>query len=72
MSVPDPLTSGEHVTRRSDQTHQADFNDTLFLAMELSRATWLVATFATKLVVTRLGNTRESGHFHQNCRRDHP
>ena len=28
--------------------------------MELSRATWLVATFATKL-----GNTRESGHFHQ-------
>jgi len=36
------------VTRRSDQTHQADFNDTLFLATELSRATWLVATFATK------------------------
>jgi len=55
------------VTRRSDQTHQADFNDTLFLAMELSRTTWLVATFAP-----RLGNTHESGHFHQICRRDHP
>ena len=42
------------MTRRSDQTHQADFNDTLFLAMELSRATWLVATFATRLVAPRL------------------
>ena len=70
------------MTRRSDQTHQADFNDTLFLAMELSRATWLVATFATRLVAPRLvaprlvtprlGNTHESGHFHQICRRDHP
>jgi len=65
------------VTRRSDQTHQADFNDTLFLAMELSRATWLVATFATRLVAPRLvaprlNNTHESGHFHQICRRDHP
>jgi hypothetical protein len=27
----------------------AGFNDTPFLAMELSRATWLVATFATRL-----------------------
>jgi transposase len=27
----------------------ADFNETLFLAMELSRATWLVATFAPRL-----------------------
>ena len=26
-----------------------DFNNTLFLAMELSRATWLVATFAPRL-----------------------
>jgi len=59
------------VPRRSDQTHQADFNDTLFLAMELSRATWLVATFAPRLVATKLGNTRESGRFHQICGRDH-
>jgi hypothetical protein len=36
------------VTRQADQAHQADFNDTLFLAMELSRATWLVATFAPR------------------------
>jgi hypothetical protein len=34
MSVPDSLTQEEHVTRRSDETHQADFNDTLFLAMD--------------------------------------
>jgi hypothetical protein len=34
---------------KGDQTHQADFNDTLFFAMELSRATWLVATFAPRL-----------------------
>lgn len=27
----------------------ADFYDTHFLAMELSRATWLVATFAPRL-----------------------
>jgi len=27
----------------------AGFNDTLFLVMELSRATWLVATFAPRL-----------------------
>jgi hypothetical protein len=60
------------VTRRSGQTHQPDFNDALFLAMELSRATWPVATFAPKLVAPRLGNTRESGHVHQICRRDHP
>ena len=26
-----------------------DFKNTLFLAMELSRATWLVATFAPRL-----------------------
>jgi len=39
--------------------------------MELSRATWLVATFAPRLVATKLGNTRESGRFHQICGRDH-
>jgi transposase len=31
------------------KAERTDFNDTLFLAMELSRATWLVATFAPRL-----------------------
>ena len=31
------------------KTEPEDFKNTLFLAMELSRATWLVATFAPRL-----------------------
>jgi hypothetical protein len=40
------------MNRQADLTVKAEtavFNDTLFLAMELSRATWLVATFAPRL-----------------------
>jgi hypothetical protein len=41
-----------NMTGQTDFTVTAepeDFNNTRFLAMELSRATWLVATFAPRL-----------------------